>query len=48
MWLSRSQHYINLPVQFVPATAGQFSGTLLVQTGTDAKLAVELNGEALP
>ncbi|KAI2655530.1 Centrosomal protein of 192 kDa [Labeo rohita] len=44
----RSQHYINLPVQFVPAAAGQFSGTLLVQTDTDAKLAVELSGEALP
>ncbi|KAK7157334.1 hypothetical protein R3I93_008726 [Phoxinus phoxinus] len=44
----RSQHYINLPVQFVPAAAGQFFGTLLVQTGTDAKLAIELNGEALP
>uniref|UniRef100_A0A8C1PIS9 Centrosomal protein 192 n=1 Tax=Cyprinus carpio TaxID=7962 RepID=A0A8C1PIS9_CYPCA len=43
----RSQHYINLPVQFVPATAGQFSGTLLVQTDTDAKLAIELSGEAL-
>ncbi|XP_077063730.1 centrosomal protein of 192 kDa [Siphateles boraxobius] len=44
----RSQHYINLPVQFMPATAGQFFGTLLVQTGTDAKLAIELSGEALP
>uniref|UniRef100_A0A672PXX5 Centrosomal protein 192 n=1 Tax=Sinocyclocheilus grahami TaxID=75366 RepID=A0A672PXX5_SINGR len=44
----RSQHYINLPVQFVPAAAGQFSGTLLVQTDTDAKLAIELSGEALP
>ncbi|XP_056098756.1 centrosomal protein of 192 kDa [Rhinichthys klamathensis goyatoka] len=44
----RSQHYINLPVQFVPAAAGQFFGTLLVQTGTDAKLAIELNGEAFP
>uniref|UniRef100_A0A9J8D3K7 Centrosomal protein 192 n=1 Tax=Cyprinus carpio carpio TaxID=630221 RepID=A0A9J8D3K7_CYPCA len=44
----RSQHYINLPVQFVPAAAGQFSGTLLVQTDTDANLAVELSGEALP
>ncbi|XP_067305284.1 centrosomal protein of 192 kDa isoform X2 [Pseudorasbora parva] len=44
----RSQHYINLPVQFAPASAGQFSGTLLVQTDTDAKLAIELFGEALP
>ncbi|XP_051577285.1 centrosomal protein of 192 kDa-like isoform X2 [Myxocyprinus asiaticus] len=43
----RSQHYINLPVQFVPAAAGQFSGTLLVQTDTDAKLTIELIGEAL-
>ncbi|XP_052474858.1 centrosomal protein of 192 kDa isoform X3 [Carassius gibelio] len=44
----RSQHYINLPVQFVPAAAGQFSSTLLIQTHTDVKLAVELSGEALP
>ncbi|XP_009290389.2 centrosomal protein of 192 kDa isoform X3 [Danio rerio] len=44
----RSQHYINLPVQFVPDAAGQFSGTLHVQTDTDAKLAIELIGEALP
>lgn len=44
----RSQHYINLPVQFVPTTAGQFSGTLLVQTDTGAKLGIELSGEALP
>ncbi|XP_057196525.1 centrosomal protein of 192 kDa isoform X2 [Triplophysa rosa] len=43
----RSQHYINLPVQFVPTTAGQFSGTLLVQTDTGAKLGIELSGEAL-
>ncbi|XP_073728008.1 centrosomal protein of 192 kDa isoform X2 [Misgurnus anguillicaudatus] len=41
----RSQHYINLPVQFTPATAGQFSGTLIVQTDTGAKLCIELSGE---
>ncbi|XP_056618795.1 centrosomal protein of 192 kDa isoform X1 [Triplophysa dalaica] len=43
----RSQHYINLPVQFVPTTAGQFSSTLLVQTDTGTKLGIELSGEAL-
>ncbi|XP_056332070.1 centrosomal protein of 192 kDa [Danio aesculapii] len=44
----RSQHYINLPVQFVPDAVGQFSGMLHVQTDTDAKFAIELSGEALP
>uniref|UniRef100_A0A8B9KK80 Centrosomal protein 192 n=1 Tax=Astyanax mexicanus TaxID=7994 RepID=A0A8B9KK80_ASTMX len=45
---SRTQHYINLPVQFKPAAVGQFSGMLHVQTDTDVKLSVELAGEALP
>ncbi|XP_036441100.1 LOW QUALITY PROTEIN: centrosomal protein of 192 kDa [Colossoma macropomum] len=44
----RSQHYINLPVQFEPAAVGQFSSLLLVQTDTDVKLAIELAGEGLP
>ncbi|XP_072535710.1 centrosomal protein of 192 kDa isoform X2 [Salminus brasiliensis] len=44
----RTQHYINLPVQFKPTAVGQFSGMLLVQTDTDVKLSVELTGEALP
>uniref|UniRef100_A0A8B9KIB4 Centrosomal protein 192 n=1 Tax=Astyanax mexicanus TaxID=7994 RepID=A0A8B9KIB4_ASTMX len=44
----RTQHYINLPVQFKPAAVGQFSGMLHVQTDTDVKLSVELAGEALP
>ncbi|XP_076844541.1 centrosomal protein of 192 kDa [Brachyhypopomus gauderio] len=44
----RTQHYINLPVQFKPATVGQFSAVLLVQSDSDVKLAVELTGEALP
>ncbi|XP_060778074.1 centrosomal protein of 192 kDa isoform X3 [Neoarius graeffei] len=44
----RTQHYINLPVQFRPTTVGQFSGLLHVQTDTDVKLAIELSGEALP
>ncbi|XP_027005077.2 centrosomal protein of 192 kDa isoform X2 [Tachysurus fulvidraco] len=43
----RTQHYINLPVQFKPTTVGQFSGLLLVQTDTDVKLTIELSGEAL-
>ncbi|MCI4374421.1 hypothetical protein PGIGA_G00006070 [Pangasianodon gigas] len=44
----RTQHYINLPVQFKPTAVGQFSGLLQVQTDTDVKLAIELSGEALP
>ncbi|XP_062847530.1 centrosomal protein of 192 kDa [Trichomycterus rosablanca] len=44
----RTQHYINLPVQFKPTAVGRFSGSLLVQTDTDVNLSVELTGEALP
>ncbi|XP_046702949.1 centrosomal protein of 192 kDa isoform X2 [Silurus meridionalis] len=44
----RTQHYINLPVQFKPTAVGQFSGFLLVQTDADVKLSIELSGEALP
>ncbi|XP_066539103.1 centrosomal protein of 192 kDa [Hoplias malabaricus] len=44
----RTQHYINLPVQFKPTVVGKFSGLLLVQTDKDVKLTVELSGEALP
>ncbi|KAB5586795.1 hypothetical protein PHYPO_G00005640 [Pangasianodon hypophthalmus] len=43
----RTQHYINLPVQFKPTAVGQFSGLLQVQTDTDVKLTIELSGEAL-
>ncbi|KAI5618124.1 centrosomal protein of 192 kDa isoform X2, partial [Silurus asotus] len=43
----RTQHYINLPVQFKPTAVGQFSGFLLVQTDADVKLSIELSGEAL-
>ncbi|XP_058246905.1 centrosomal protein of 192 kDa isoform X1 [Hemibagrus wyckioides] len=44
----RTQHYINLPVQFKPTVVGQLSSLLLVQTDTDVKLTIELSGEALP
>ncbi|KAM9489510.1 centrosomal protein of 192 kDa [Clarias gariepinus] len=44
----RTQHYINLPVQFKPTAVGLFSSLLLVQTDTDVKLSIELSGEALP
>ncbi|KAG7470070.1 hypothetical protein MATL_G00135730 [Megalops atlanticus] len=43
----RSQHYINLPVQFKPAAAGKYSGSLLIQTDTSSSLAIQLSGEAL-
>ncbi|KAK3551397.1 hypothetical protein QTP70_016635 [Hemibagrus guttatus] len=43
----RTQHYINLPVQFKPTVVGQFSSLLLIQTDTDVKLTIELSGEAL-
>ncbi|XP_030637553.1 centrosomal protein of 192 kDa [Chanos chanos] len=44
----RSQHYINLPVQFKPSVVGQHTGLLLVQTDTDTKLTIQLTAEALP
>uniref|UniRef100_A0AAY4DD72 Centrosomal protein 192 n=1 Tax=Denticeps clupeoides TaxID=299321 RepID=A0AAY4DD72_9TELE len=43
----RSQHYINLPVQFKPTATGRHVGLLVVQTDSGAKLAVELTGESL-
>ncbi|XP_018618495.2 centrosomal protein of 192 kDa isoform X1 [Scleropages formosus] len=44
----RSQHYINLPVQFRPTAPGKFSGLLLIQTGTSGSLTIHLMGEAVP
>uniref|UniRef100_A0A8C6NQH0 Centrosomal protein 192kDa n=1 Tax=Nothobranchius furzeri TaxID=105023 RepID=A0A8C6NQH0_NOTFU len=44
----RSQHYVKLPVQFKPTTAGRHTGVLLVQSETSGSLVVQLSGEALP
>ncbi|XP_062395641.1 centrosomal protein of 192 kDa isoform X2 [Sardina pilchardus] len=45
----RSQHYINLPVQFKPTSEGSHVGFLVVQVGTSgAKLSIQLVGEAIP
>ncbi|KAG5857108.1 hypothetical protein ANANG_G00015060 [Anguilla anguilla] len=44
----RSQHYINIPVQFKPGAAGKFSSSLLIQADTSASLSIRLTGEALP
>ncbi|XP_041963410.1 centrosomal protein of 192 kDa isoform X1 [Alosa sapidissima] len=44
----RSQHYINLPVQFKPTSEGSHVGFLVVQVGTSgAKLSIQLVGEAI-
>ncbi|MFT7816198.1 centrosomal protein of 192 kDa isoform X1 [Arapaima gigas] len=43
----RSQHYINLPVQFRPTAPGKFSGLLLIQTGNSGSLTIHLMGEAV-
>ncbi|XP_069050952.1 centrosomal protein of 192 kDa [Lepisosteus oculatus] len=43
----RSQHYINLPVQFKPGAAGNFATLLLIQTGACGSLAIQLTGEAV-
>ncbi|XP_072572907.1 centrosomal protein of 192 kDa isoform X1 [Paramormyrops kingsleyae] len=44
----RSQHYINLPVQFRPTTAGRSSGLLLIQTESSGILTIQLTGDAVP
>lgn len=44
----RSQHYINIPVQFRPGAAGRYSSSLLIQADTGASLAIRLTAEALP
>ncbi|XP_041648930.1 centrosomal protein of 192 kDa isoform X2 [Cheilinus undulatus] len=44
----RSQHYLKLPVQFKPSTAGRHTGLLLIQSETSGSLVIQLTGEALP
>ncbi|XP_026149203.1 centrosomal protein of 192 kDa isoform X2 [Mastacembelus armatus] len=43
----RSQHYLKLPVQFKPSTAGMHTGLLLIQSETSGSLVIQLIGEAL-
>uniref|UniRef100_A0A8C3IZ99 Centrosomal protein 192 n=1 Tax=Chrysemys picta bellii TaxID=8478 RepID=A0A8C3IZ99_CHRPI len=42
----RSQHYINLPVQFKPKSAGRFEGLLVVHIDKYGSLGIRLLGEA--
>ncbi|XP_043973198.1 centrosomal protein of 192 kDa isoform X2 [Gambusia affinis] len=42
----RSQHYVKLPVQFKPTTAGKHTGLLLIQSESSGSLVVQLSGEA--
>uniref|UniRef100_A0A8C3SYV5 Centrosomal protein 192 n=1 Tax=Chelydra serpentina TaxID=8475 RepID=A0A8C3SYV5_CHESE len=42
----RSQHYINLPVQFKPKSAGRFEGLLIVHIDKYGSLGIRLLGEA--
>ncbi|XP_076992167.1 centrosomal protein of 192 kDa isoform X2 [Tamandua tetradactyla] len=42
----RAQHYINMPVQFRPASAGRFEALLVIQTDEGRSVAVRLIGEA--
>lgn len=44
----RSQHYLKLPVQFKPSTAGEHTGLLLIQSQASGSLVIQLTGEALP
>uniref|UniRef100_A0A8P4GD45 Centrosomal protein 192 n=1 Tax=Dicentrarchus labrax TaxID=13489 RepID=A0A8P4GD45_DICLA len=43
----RSQHYLKLPVQFKPSTAGRHAGLLLIQLETSGSLVIQLTAEAL-
>ncbi|XP_067365426.1 centrosomal protein of 192 kDa isoform X1 [Channa argus] len=43
----RSQHYLKLPVQFKPSTAGTHTELLLIQSETSGSLVIQLTGEAL-
>ncbi|XP_068955575.1 centrosomal protein of 192 kDa [Petaurus breviceps papuanus] len=43
----RAQHYINMPVQFKPKSAGKFEGLLVVQTDEGKSVGIRLVGEAL-
>uniref|UniRef100_A0A5F8G422 Centrosomal protein 192 n=1 Tax=Monodelphis domestica TaxID=13616 RepID=A0A5F8G422_MONDO len=45
--LCRAQHYINMPVQFKPKSAGKFKGLLVVQTDEGKSVGIQLVGEAL-
>ncbi|XP_061737688.1 centrosomal protein of 192 kDa isoform X2 [Nerophis ophidion] len=44
----RSQHYLKLPVQFKPNSAGTHAGFLLIQSERGESLIIQLSGEALP
>ncbi|XP_067093402.1 centrosomal protein of 192 kDa isoform X1 [Osmerus mordax] len=44
----RSQHYINLPVQFKPSSEGKHLSLLLIQSETSGTISIHLTGEALP
>nr|XP_028693727.1 centrosomal protein of 192 kDa isoform X8 [Macaca mulatta] len=43
----RAQHYINMPVQFKPKSAGKFEALLVIQTDEGKSIAIRLMGEAL-
>ncbi|KAG8505180.1 Centrosomal protein of 192 kDa [Galemys pyrenaicus] len=43
----RAQHYINMPVQFRPKSAGNFEALLVIQTDEGKSVAIRLSGEAL-
>ncbi|XP_029777150.1 centrosomal protein of 192 kDa isoform X4 [Suricata suricatta] len=43
----RAQHYINMPVQFKPKSAGRFEALLVIQTDEGKSVAIQLLGEAL-
>ncbi|XP_063497314.1 centrosomal protein of 192 kDa isoform X15 [Symphalangus syndactylus] len=43
----RAQHYINMPVQFKPKSAGKFEALLVIQTDEGKSIAIRLIGEAV-
>ncbi|XP_053287860.1 centrosomal protein of 192 kDa isoform X1 [Pleuronectes platessa] len=44
----RSQHYLKLPIQFRPSTAGRHASLLLIKSETSESLVIQLIGEAMP
>ncbi|PNI28312.1 CEP192 isoform 6 [Pan troglodytes] len=45
--IPEAQHYINMPVQFKPKSAGKFEALLVIQTDEGKSIAIRLIGEAL-
>lgn len=45
---ARSHHYLKLPVQFKPMSAGRYAGLLHIQSETSGSLLIQLTSDMLP